>query len=222
MTEYFGLFMLGLLGTAHCAGMCGPLVAAFPGLSGRFAAHLFYHAGRVCTYVAIGAIMGAAGTALAGLTAIQDRSLFVRGLAAVQLGAAVGLGWLGLVRVGWLAEPHWFQAITPQRIPGFGTVVAGTAHRRWAAAHFVLGAMFGFLPCSLSYAAFAQAFGTGSVGGGAAAALAFGLGTLPGLLLLGTGVTAFVRRRSVGFDLLAGVIMILMAVDLAVRSLRAF
>jgi uncharacterized protein len=221
MLELSGLFMLGAVGTAHCLGMCGPLIIAFPGSSGKFTAHLFYHLGRVCTYVLIGAAMGAAGMVLSGLTVFQDRPVLVRGLAAIQMAAAGCLAWLGLIRLGWLAEPRWLLAITPERIPGFGKVLASSAPRRWPAAFFIVGSIFGTLPCSLSYGAFAQAFAAGSAAGGALAALAFGLGTTPGLLLLGTGVTAFARRRRALFDLLAGVLMIIMATDLAISALRA-
>jgi sulfite exporter TauE/SafE len=37
------MFMLGLLGTGHCVGMCGPLIFAFPGRAGRFMSHAWYH-----------------------------------------------------------------------------------------------------------------------------------------------------------------------------------
>ena len=61
--------------------------------------------------------------------------------------------------------------------------------------HFLpLGLLLGFLPCGLSYGAFAQALGTGSSAAGALLVLAFAAGTVPGLLLLGTGLSAIFRR----------------------------
>jgi len=65
--DLLGMFMLGLLGTGHCVGMCGPLVFAFPGRSGRFMSHVWYHLGRVTTYVAVGAVLGGVGALLGAL-----------------------------------------------------------------------------------------------------------------------------------------------------------
>jgi hypothetical protein len=86
---------------------------------------------------------------------------------------------------------------------------------------FFLGLLLGFLPCGLSYGAFAQALGTGSVVAGAALVLAFAVGTVPGLLLLGTGVSAIVRRYRRTSDVIAGVLMLYMAVMLARKALKA-
>ena len=64
--DLWGMFMLGLLGTGHCIGMCGPLIFAFPGRTGKFMPHVWYHLGRVTTYTAVGGIMGGLGQMLAG------------------------------------------------------------------------------------------------------------------------------------------------------------
>ena len=66
---FFSMFMLGILGTGHCLGMCGPLVIAFPARSGKLASHLYYHLGRIFTYVVIGSVMGGIGAGLAGIAA---------------------------------------------------------------------------------------------------------------------------------------------------------
>jgi sulfite exporter TauE/SafE len=64
------LFLLGLLGTGHCIGMCGPLVVAFPGRTGRYTPHFFYHLGRIVTYSGIGAVMGGIGSGLAMVSSV--------------------------------------------------------------------------------------------------------------------------------------------------------
>jgi sulfite exporter TauE/SafE len=208
-----GMFILGVLGTGHCLGMCGPLVLAFPGRTGRFMPHLAYHLGRVGIYAAIGALLGGAGMALTGIGPL---------LGALWLAAAAALGWLGLVRIGWLREPRWFEALNPERIPGFRRVTGRDGARSLPMQHVLTGAMFGLLPCGLSYAAFARALGTGTAAGGALATLAFGLGTVPGLLLLGSGLSAVLRRHRQTFDLLAGILMVALAVDLVFKAIRAF
>lgn len=201
-----GLFMLGLLGTGHCLGMCGPLVLAFPGRTGRFLPHIWYHTGRLSTYAVIGTLAGGVGMALSELAPLQP---------VLRLAAAGALGWLGLVQLGWLREPPWFGVLGPQRLPGFKRLHA--ADEAAPSGHLACGAAFGLLPCGLSYAAYAQALGTGSATAGAGAALAFGLGTVPGLLLLGTGFAAVVRRHRRAADCLAGILMLGMAVHMAVR-----
>jgi sulfite exporter TauE/SafE len=64
--DIYGMFLLGLLGTGHCIGMCGPLIFAFPGRTGRLMPHLAYHLGRIITYTGVGAALGAIGQMMAG------------------------------------------------------------------------------------------------------------------------------------------------------------
>jgi sulfite exporter TauE/SafE len=52
--------------------------------------------------------------------------------------------------------------------------------------------------------------------------LAFGLGTLPGLLLVGTGASALARRYRRHFDIFSGILMIGMAASLLVKGVAAF
>jgi sulfite exporter TauE/SafE len=211
--DLIGMFVLGALGTGHCIGMCGPLVFAFPGRSGRFLPHVWYHAGRVGTYVLVGAALGAAGMALSARTPLAG---------VLRLAAAVVLGAFGLMRLGWLPEPRWMLALSLEKVPGFRRILAQGPQGPSAAGHLLTGAVFGLLPCGLSYGAFAKALGTGSAAGGALSALAFGLGTTPGLLLLGTGLAAVVRRYRRASDLLAGALMITMAVQLAIKAAKYF
>jgi uncharacterized protein len=211
--DLIGMFVLGALGTGHCIGMCGPLVFAFPGRSGRFLPHLWYHAGRIATYVLVGAALGAAGMALSARTPLAG---------GLRLAAAAALGAFGLMRLGWLPEPRWMQALSLEKVPGLRRILGQGPAGLSAYGHLLTGAVFGLLPCGLSYGAFAQALGTGSAAGGALSALAFGLGTTPGLLLLGTGFAAVARRHRRASDLLAGVLMIYMAAQLAIKAFRSF
>jgi hypothetical protein len=217
-----GMFMLGLLGTGHCVGMCGPLIFAFPGRTGRFMSHAWYHLGRVTTYVAVGAILGGVGALLAGLTGMQTKA----DVAGLQIGlrffAAVLLAVLGLIRLGWLKEPGWFALLNPERIPGFKRALANATDSNGQVVFFPLGLLLGFLPCGLSYGAFAQALGTGSTAAGALLVLAFAAGTVPGLLLLGTGASAVFRRYRRPSDIIAGILMLYMAAMLLRKALNAW
>jgi sulfite exporter TauE/SafE len=216
-----GMLLLGLLGTGHCLGMCGPLVFAFPGRTGRMASHLWYHLGRAATYVVIGGVMGGVGGALAGL----DGGAALGRLAGIQIGLSLAAGLFllvfGLIRLGLLREPHWLAALSPERIPGFGGIMEGALRSDRPAAFAALGLVLGLLPCGLSYAAFSRALAAGGFAGGAFLAAAFAAGTLPGLLLLGTGASAFIRRYRRQSDLLSGAVMFLMAVDLVYDAITA-
>jgi hypothetical protein len=219
--DLIGMFMLGLLGTGHCVGMCGPLIFAFPGRTGRFMSHAWYHLGRVMTYVAVGALLGGLGALLGELSGLHTKA----DVAGLQIGlrflAAALLAVLGLIRLGWLKEPGWFALLNPERIPGFRRALSSATDSDRQAVFFPLGLLLGLLPCGLSYGAFAQALGTGSAAAGALLVLAFAAGTAPGLLLLGTGVSAVVRRYRRPSDIIAGILMLYMAAMLVRKALHA-
>jgi hypothetical protein len=219
--DLLGMFMLGLLGTGHCVGMCGPLIFAFPGRTGRFMSHAWYHLGRVTTYAAVGALLGGMSALLAGLTGLDSKADVARLQVWLRFLAAALLALLGLIRLGWLKEPGWFALLNPERIPGFKRALSGATESQAQTVFFPLGLLLGFLPCGLSYGAFAQALGTGSAAAGALLVLAFAAGTVPGLLLLGTGAAAIVRRYRRPSDIVSGILMLYMAAMLVRKALQA-
>jgi hypothetical protein len=219
--DLLGMFMLGLLGTGHCVGMCGPLVFAFPGRSGRFMSHVWYHLGRVTTYVVVGAVLGGVGALLGALTGMGKKADVANLQIGLRFFAAALLAVLGLIRLGWLKEPRWFDLLNPERIPGFKRALSGASDSQGQAVFFLLGLLLGLLPCGLSYGAFAQALSTGSAATGALQVLAFAGGTVPGLLLLGTGVAAIVRRYRRPSDIVAGILMLYMAAMLVRKAFQA-
>jgi hypothetical protein len=215
------MMMLGLLGSGHCVGMCGPLVLALPGRSGKRVPHLWYHLGRTTTYGAVGGVMGGIGGILTGAGG-EDA---LHRLAGIQIGvslAAAGflLGF-GLIRLGLLQEPKWLNALSPERIPGFRGVMGKTLAADRGFNFLAMGLMLGLLPCGLSYAAFTRALTAGGFAEGSLLTLAFAAGTVPGLLLLGTGFSAVARRFRGLSDLLSGVLMILLALDMAYDAARS-
>jgi hypothetical protein len=211
------MFLLGLFGTGHCLGMCGPLVLAFPAVTGRFASHIFYHLGRTVTYVGIGMAMGAVGATLSVLAARggdDPLAWVVRVQVGLSIVAAVCLFVFGLSRLGFLPEPGWMSLASPSRIPGYRLVLGSATHTKNNASMLLLGIMLGFIPCGLSFAAFARALAAGGAVEGGMLTLVFAAGTLPGLLLLGSGLSRIaVKYRRVS-DILSGMIMIGMAASL--------
>lgn len=217
------LFLLGLLGTGHCLGMCGPLVLALPGRHGRFRSHLAYHAGRIATYAALAALaagLGAGARATAGAatgSALLDPVTRMQVLLSL-VSAALLLG-LGLVRLGVLPEPSAWSLAGPGRVPGASRIARAAVTGGSLPALAGFGLVMGLLPCGLSWAAFARALSAGSPIDGAILGATFGLGTLPGLLLLGTSVGALARRHARLVDILSGLLLVGMAAALGADAL---
>ena len=182
-----GAFLAGLLGGVHCLAMCGgwvalagrppgpvPLVPAGTLRAGLAASH----AGRLTTYVVLGALFGAAGgAALAASLAPLQRGLYVAAnLLLLLLGASIalrGIEFAPLERAGLAA----FRRLLP--------AVKRLAPERGIGGRYVLGIVWGFTPCALVYGVLPVALFAGSAGEGALVMLAFGVGTLPNLLAAG-------------------------------------
>lgn len=214
------VFLLGLLGSGHCVGMCGPLILAFPARHGGALAHLAYNLGRIVTYAIVGAILGSLGQGLVRYGMGGSLLWTVRIQLVFALLAALLLMLFGLAKLGFVAERGLLAMANPGRLPGFRRLQRRIGRGGGIIALFALGLLLGLLPCGLSFAAFARALAAGGPVGGAALGLAFGLGTLPSLLLVGgvaSRLGAAHRRLS---DLIAGLLMIGMAITLAFDALR--
>jgi sulfite exporter TauE/SafE len=221
--DIYSIFFLGFLGTGHCIGMCGPLIFVIPGRTGKFFPHLYYHAGRLLTYTAVGALMGGLGAGMARIAAAtgsEPLAWIARTQVGFSVAAAAFLIYFGLSRIGLFAEPNWMGVAEPKRIPGFRKVFQKSMANGGRASMFLIGLLLGFLPCGLSYAAFARALPVGGSIAGAILVLVFGLGTVPGLLLVGTGFSGVARRYRRQSDILSGILMVGMGAHLAVSTLN--
>ena len=179
-TGFLALFLVGLLGGTHCVGMCGGIVSAMSmGGQAGWGLHLAYNAGRILSYAVAGAVAGALGAASLGLEGqvpVRMVLYFIANLMLVALGLyLIGLsGALAFTERAGQALWRRVQPLTRRFLPVRGVGQA-----------FPLGVLWGWLPCGLVYSALASALTAGSAGRGAAMMLAFGLGTLPNLLLAG-------------------------------------
>jgi sulfite exporter TauE/SafE len=193
--EYATPFLLGLLGSLHCAGMCGPLavaVSASGGGSHPATGRLLYNLGRLGTYTVLGALFGlfGRGLAIAGFQrwlSITAGVLILAGLVASTRRSPTGL----------LLRAVEFLKTAFGRLLGRGTL----------GSRVLLGSLNGLLPCGLVYVASASAAATGSPLVGAAWNLSFGLGTLPLMLAitLAGGRMPFVWRLRLQRFIPAGV-----------------
>jgi len=180
-------FLLGFVGSAHCAGMCGPLALALPHwgrgqgsfLLGRF----LYNFGRIITYAGMGAIFGLLGQGAA--------------LAGLQRWVSLTLG--ALILMGVIVAPRFANRVPVTRgVNWLKAALGSMLQRRAMPAMFGIGLLNGLLPCGLVYVACAAATATGDVLSGMRYMIAFGLGTVPMLLaisLLGTKLQFALRFR---------------------------
>ena len=213
--QLWAAFILGLIGSLHCAGMCGPLALALPRVrdsGGSFVlGRLLYNLGRIATYCAIGLVFGIVGSSLA-LGGFQK-------WLSITLGAILILTMAGFAFKPVHASGWKIFAIIRRT---FGSLLQKRSHP----ALFSLGVVNGFLPCGLVYVAAAGAAVAGSVIASIASMAAFGLGTLPIMLalpLLG-GQLGFLSRLNArklvpGMVALMGVLLVLRGMELGIPYL---
>ncbi len=177
-------FVFGLLGGAHCIGMCGGIMSALTfavppsmrspaRLSGLL---LGYNLGRIASYMMAGALAAGLGT-LVALT--PQARLVLQALAAVMLilmALYIADWWKGLLRVEALGRRLW------KHLEPLGRRLMPVVRVPQAVA---LGAVWGWLPCGLVYSMLAWSLAIAEPWRGAALMGAFGLGTLPALLATG-------------------------------------
>ena len=185
---YMSAFLVGLLGGTHCAGMCGGIVGALTfGLPEKVRHHfpsilpyqLGYNLGRISSYVVAGAIMGGLGMLLAEVMPIylaQQALLIIAAIFMILLGLYLGGWWTGLARIERLGGALWTR-IEPY--------ARGLLPVRSPAQAWMLGLVWGWLPCGLVYSMLIWSVSSGGVARGAGLMLAFGLGTLPNLFAMG-------------------------------------
>ncbi|MEQ8789644.1 MAG: sulfite exporter TauE/SafE family protein [Pirellulaceae bacterium] len=182
MIELPLVLMSGMLGSAHCLGMCGGFALAIGGgaTSVRSNLHrqLAYTAGRVFTYIVLGA-----AAAFGGWRLTRAMPEIVNLPAILAIVAGVLLVYQGLAAAGWIRWP---------RITGAAPCAAAGTFRTFLTAPGLLnpmiaGMLTGFLPCGLLYAMLALAAASRDLWIGAALMGVFGLGTAPAMLLAGAG-----------------------------------
>jgi len=208
-------FVVGILGGVHCVGMCGGIVGALslgmPGAGGtRWPIQIAYNLGRIGSYTLAGALAGGLGYFFSGLLPVQQAQqvlLLIAGVFMILLGFYLAGWWNLLARVeqagGWL----W------KRIEPLGRGLLPVRSVRHA---IMLGGLWGWLPCGLVYSVLIWAVSAGGALQGASLMLAFGLGTLPNLLLMGVAAASLqrfvrnplVRQLAGGLIVLFGLVQI--------------
>jgi len=181
-------FLIGALGSFHCVGMCGGIAgvlsAALPSSTPEKRIYLpfylvAYNAGRILSYTIAGAATGLIGGQILRLFSPErahSLGQMIAGGFMIALGLYLAGWWHGLAILERQGQKLW------RRIEPLGRQVIPVRSLTHA---LILGAVWGWLPCGLVYSTLAWSLAAGSAAQGASLMLAFGLGTLPMLLLLG-------------------------------------
>ena len=180
--------VMGFASSLHCAGMCGPIGCALlmvsPTGKGRLdplVAILTAEAGRIVSYVTLGAAFGVFGAGLYGVANFEAAH------AVMQWAAAITIIWMGLSVAGLVPAMMGLDRL----LAPVAGVLAG-ARRAQAAGGYshlaVAGLIWGLTPCAMVYAALFNSLLAGSLWGGMTLMAGFGLGTLPAVTVASLGI----------------------------------
>ena len=213
MTEVWPLltaaFVTGLLGSAHCLGMCG-------GISGLFAMNvqvaslrtqtpkaLAYNLGRILTYAILGVAVAALGKA--SVAAIPDLAAPLRlatGILIILVGLQLAFGWRILAPIESAGARLWRKvAPAAKSLVPVETMVQALG----------LGLIWGLLPCGLVYSVLLMAATSAEPVSGGLAMIAFGLGTAPAMIATGLSASKLAQFMS-GKQLGAGLLIVLIGI----------
>ena len=207
------MFMIGLMGSGHCVGMCGGIATAL-GLASRSSKNwqlvVGYNLGRISSYALAGAIVASLGQWGTSVLAFGPQLRVVAGVILVLMGLYLADWWRVLTKLETLGSGLWrkIQPLGNKFLP-----VKSTAHA------LVVGAVWGWLPCGLVYTALVYAATSANTIDGALMMAAFGLGTAPAMLAGGMfsgGMKKFLQTGTV--RMLMAALMIIFGVWTAVTG----
>ncbi len=217
--EILAAFFVGLVGSLHCIGMCGPIAIALPVPDSNnlsfFTGRILYNIGRVVTYSFLGAVLGLVGSKIA--------------LAGAQQAVSIVLGVVIIIAVllpqkykNYFAQHPMIQKLAHPLKSNISVLFSkGTF-----SAMFLIGILNGFLPCGLVYVALAGAIASGDAISGAAVMILFGLGTVPTMFaasvfgkFINIGIRTKIRKAVPVLAIILGVIFILRGMNLGIPML---
>ena len=210
------VFLVGLLTSTHCIGMCGGILLAqttdarvVTGRSKRgLIASAAYNGGRVVSYTAVGALCGALGAVITYTPNIKSMVFTVAG----ALVLLIGLRMAGIL-------PGLRS--TETELPGACSLNART-RRRFAGRPLIIGLLTGVMPCGALSAMWLCAMSSGSAARGALVMLVFSLGTVPLLFLFGA-LQSFLPRGWMKYIVKgSAVLVVTLGLSMLVKGIRLF
>ncbi len=213
----FSAFILGVLGSFHCVGMCGPIAFMLPldhkNHLKKFFQISLYHLGRLLAYSIIGLFFGLIG-----------KSLNIFG---IQQGLSIGIGILMILLVSIpssLLTKYNFSKPLYKMISKVKNALGKELKKRTPDTFLTIGFLNGFLPCGLVYMAIFGAIALGSILESSMYVILFGLGTIPlmtlvvyaGNLFKGNWIRKNVQKAIPVFVVMMGLLFILRGMGLGI------
>lgn len=224
-TLYLVFLVTGFtVGFGHCIGMCGPIVVSLSlNLKGTgvLLPLLLYNAGRVTTYAILGGLAGILGSftvLTSSILSLQKGVLIFAGVLVLLMGLAMG-GWISLGRLSGDSDfSHslflkWFHRLSAARSP---------------VVYLPLGLLLGLLPCGPVYTALIASARAGMAANsalqgflsGMGLMVAFGMGTVAPLLLIGKlAGLRWMKSREVIYRI-SSLLMVLVGVYFIIKGIR--
>jgi uncharacterized protein len=203
--------LLGLAGSLHCVGMCGPLALGLPvhqlSPAKKAAALGLYHSGRIATYSLLGLVFGLAG-----------RRLYLAGM---QQTVSIMLGCIILLYI--IFKSSYQPAPVKKFQKWVQSSMIGLINKKSWSSFFLFGSLNGLLPCGMVYVAIAGAMSANDVLKGVLFMSGFGFATLPAMFALGffgylvnLKVRNELRRLSPYIICFIGVLLVLRGLNLGI------
>ncbi|SFR48701.1 hypothetical protein SAMN05216203_0796 [Marinobacter daqiaonensis] len=194
--SYPAAFLIGLLGSTHCLGMCGGISASLsmalpvgPGFRLRQLTMLLaFNGGRIGSYVLIATLVALLSVSATNQWAMLGPVLRAgAGMLLILMGLSMGQWWYGIRHVERLGAPVWrrLQPLTARVLPVRNPLQA-----------LMLGSLWGWLPCGLVYSTLGWAVLQPTTTAAAGTMLFFGLGTLPSMFATGLAATWIQKLRT--------------------------
>ncbi len=213
------VFVIGLLASFHCVGMCGGLIVSYsvsrPESTGKnilkgMKPHIFYNLGRLISYTIVGTVLGGIGSFF-GLNPSVSGYILI-----------IAAGFMVLMGLSLMTEHRLLKAIklkTPDFIARF---LFRNRRSDKPKGPFIIGLLTAFMPCGPLQAMQLFALTTGSAWQGAVAMGVYALGTFPVLLLFGGILSLINRSRVKQMMRFSGVVVIGLALLMLNRGLTNF
>jgi len=208
-------FVMGLFGSVHCIGMCGGIIGTLsmslstqvkPKPAPLFWYLLNYNIGRIISYMLAGMLIGfLSNFTIKLLPNPHQTGMLISGVFLIAFGLYISQLWMGLTKLEQWAAPLWkrIQPLSHRYLPPKTPLKA-----------IPLGMVWGWLPCGLVYSVLPIAYSSGSIEGSVLVMLAFGLATLPTLMLLGSSAQYVKNKMQIkAVRMVLGCILILFGVN---------
>jgi hypothetical protein len=174
-------FFMGLIGSIHCIGMCGPLVMALPMSNQtnfqKWQSILLYHVGKITSYALLGVLLGLFGSHLPLYGVQENLSMVMGGIMVLYV------IYVFVIKSRWTPKFLQFKRLYSFIVKRMGYLFKSKNR----AAFYLIGILNGLLPCGMVYVALTSALATQNIFYGGLIMAFFGLGTMPALIMVAIG-----------------------------------